>query len=243
MLTIALCDDDKQDLTHLKSLLQERYGEGGARLFSFLKPEDALVFLKKHPDTDILLLDILMPGQKGTDLAIKLRNFGYCGYIIFLTFSNDFAAESYEAGAFSYLLKPVRQDMLYPILDKLERHMEHEDRASVVVTIGHKIRRIPFTELSYLEANSHMSHFNLRDGAVISSRKPFSEYASELLADERFTMCHGSFVVNMDYIETLGPQEIILLDGDCLPIAKRYKECRRTYMKRLLGQEEGANLP
>ena len=56
----------------------------------------------------IILLDILMPLLNGMDTARELRQYDKTVKIIFLTSSPEFALESYDVKAYSYLLKPMR---------------------------------------------------------------------------------------------------------------------------------------
>ena len=71
--------------------------------FSHVEP--AAAYLKENP-TDLVFLDIQMPGLNGLDFA---RTIGKETLIIFTTAYDQYALESYEIDAIDYLLKPIRQ--------------------------------------------------------------------------------------------------------------------------------------
>ena len=66
----------------------------------------------------IILLDILMPLLNGMDTARELRQYDKTVKIIFLTSSPEFALESYDVKAYSYLLKPVTYEKLEETLNE-----------------------------------------------------------------------------------------------------------------------------
>lgn len=66
----------------------------------------ALSFLKKHPDVDVIFLDIEMPEINGLDVAKKISSFNQHVKIIFATGYNQFAVQAFELEAFDYILKP-----------------------------------------------------------------------------------------------------------------------------------------
>ena len=63
-----------------------------------------------QPDTcyDILFLDIYLENNlDGIEIGKKLRDNGYKGIIVLLTFSEENTIKGYEVEAFRYILKPL----------------------------------------------------------------------------------------------------------------------------------------
>ena len=56
----------------------------------------------------------------GTELAARLRQEKHEFKLVFVSFSNGFASESYRAGADYYLLKPVTRAAVEQALDRLQ---------------------------------------------------------------------------------------------------------------------------
>lgn len=120
MLRIAVCDDQETQLHETAALLdaylRARPGLSG-QVESFFSGGELLVRAKDVGGFDLYILDILMPGLNGIDTGRRLRQLGDGGEIIYLTTSNDFAADSYDVHAFFYLLKPVEERHFFQVLD------------------------------------------------------------------------------------------------------------------------------
>lgn len=116
MLQIAICDDEEIQLRQTAALvntyLRARPGVSG-RIAMFQSGADLLERVQSVSGFDLYVLDILMPAMSGIDVGRRLRALGEGGEIVYLTSSNDFAADSYDIRAFFYLLKPVEQEKLF----------------------------------------------------------------------------------------------------------------------------------
>ncbi|MBI5282906.1 MAG: response regulator [Candidatus Solibacter usitatus] len=65
---------------------------------------------------DLVLLDIEMPGCRGTEVAASLPE--PRPHIVFVTAYDQYAVEAFELHALDYLLKPVSRDRLAQVLDR-----------------------------------------------------------------------------------------------------------------------------
>ncbi|NLC05015.1 MAG: response regulator transcription factor [Erysipelothrix sp.] len=75
--------------------------------------------LEDLSDTSAFLLDVEMPEINGLELAKELRKRQINLPLIFMTAYPEFALESYEVSAFDYLLKPISQDKVDSLLERL----------------------------------------------------------------------------------------------------------------------------
>ena len=75
MIQIGLCDDDLAILSQLQVLLGRYQVERNAEITSaaFQSPLELLAEIEKGMRFDILLLDVLMPGENGIDAAREIR--------------------------------------------------------------------------------------------------------------------------------------------------------------------------
>lgn len=84
----------------------------------FSEGPDAITFCREHPEVEVALLDIDMPGMNGITLAGELRKIRSDMIIIFVTGHTEFAADAVRQKADYILFKPFdRED----VLDALER--------------------------------------------------------------------------------------------------------------------------
>lgn len=115
--TILLVDDDSVQLRALKSLLQDKY-----KVLMSTSGTEAIVLLgKKHPDA--ILLDYNMPVCDGRQTLKMIREIDEAKDIpvIFLTGISDKAHIEMvlKLGPAGYLLKPLKPDALFELLNKI----------------------------------------------------------------------------------------------------------------------------
>ena len=106
MIHIAICDDSKQERQILAALFK-RYQELHAtplQIHIFQNGFSLLDAIDQGKRFDITILDILMPGENGIEIARNIRASGTDTEIIFLTSSPEYAVDSYEVKAQNYLM-------------------------------------------------------------------------------------------------------------------------------------------
>ena len=242
---IVLLDDDIRELDKLIILIRAYYSDSSRSKLPFRGPRcftsglAVLEYFAGGGRADTVFLDIIMPGISGVETAGRLRDRGFNGYIVFLTSVNDFAAESYRVGAFSYLLKPVEKENLFSVLRKIEDDREklsEEDTASVMVQTKQYRKNILLRKIVFAEIMGHNLYIHLADNEMVSINKPLKEFSPSLLADDRFAHCHGSIIVNMDFVETIRNNAAVLRTGQLIPISRRCGDFKSRYITRSIGR-------
>lgn len=102
---IAVCDDSKQERRNLIGALNRVI-----RNFTADEFENGDELLKAHADKpyDIIMLDIIMPGQNGIDTAAVIRRTDTKTPVVFVSSSEEFGVLSYRVAAFDYLLSLLK---------------------------------------------------------------------------------------------------------------------------------------
>jgi two-component system LytT family response regulator len=110
-----LVDDEMLAIERLGRLLA---GFANVRVIgSATDPAEALDFLNRE-STDVLFLDIQMPGMNGFELLSQLAE-QPC--VIFTTAYDEYALKAFEVNSIDYLLKPIEASQLERALAKLSR--------------------------------------------------------------------------------------------------------------------------
>lgn len=234
---IAVCDDQAEELETLMGLLELWQNERRSPLrFKAFRSAAQLLDCAEKEGFTLYLLDVMMPGTDGLSLAREIRGFDDSADIVFLTSSPGFACESYRVRALDYLLKPIRAEVLFPILDRLFLR-EQNPREALTVKCGPTLVRIPFSQLSYVEVNGKHLYFNLTDGSVRQVFGTLHEYAPQLLSRPEFMHVHRSYIVNMFQAAELAPTGVRTFSGKNLPVSRRlYSQLQKDYMKLLFNQ-------
>lgn len=111
---ILLVDDDRLVLAMLaQGLTSAGYVVGTAE-----SVDDAEALLANGKRPDLIVLDVMMPGQNGLVLAERLRSFDYVPFILLSAYSDrEIVEQATSLGALGYLVKPVDIPQLIPAIE------------------------------------------------------------------------------------------------------------------------------
>lgn len=234
-LRIAICDDNRNDLEKVFSLVQDYLDEKGMKA-------DVKVF--DHPDSlieecerfrpDIYILDIVLPMVTGIQAARELRWNQPDAQIIFATSESSYALESFDVNPINYILKPIQKDKLFSTLDMAVSRVDITAGKSVIVRVKGGMQTLHLNDILYVEYRNHVVSYHLYDGSSISTptlRIGFAEYLEENYKGKDFVRCHESIAVNVSAIDKLTKSEITLRNRELIPVSKsRYTEVMDRYM-------------
>jgi DNA-binding LytR/AlgR family response regulator len=244
MTRILICDDNSDDLDELYKFTEDFYNGADSNapltpcsILRFTDPQKALDYIEDGNKIDIAILDVIMPGMNGMELASGMRNFGFGGYLIFLTSSNDFAAQSYSVKAFSYILKPAEKEAVTQLLSIIEKLRQANDRNGFPLTSRGGVRFVLYTELMYIEVINHKLFFHLIDGEVVSIYATLKEYSEMMLRESQMCRPQKSFIINMDYVHSFENSAIFMRDGKRISVPKDFENLKEKWLERMFGQE------
>ncbi|MBE5867793.1 MAG: response regulator transcription factor [Lachnospiraceae bacterium] len=234
MIKIAFCDDELSVLSEIRELLDQYCLECNQKIeyMSFQSTLNLLAEIERGARFDILLLDILMPGENGMEAAAEIRNYDSNIKIIFLTSSPEFAVESYSVNAFFYQLKPIHRETFFELLDKAFSECEKEHTSSLILRCKNGITRIEARRLEYCEVIHRTLFIHLTNGKVLESVGSMDELYNQLLPFGCFSRPHRSYVVNLEHIQNLSYRAITMSCMMEIPIPRgKYQEIKDAYLK------------
>ena len=236
MLKIAVCDDNITDLSNIVSILDDylalQRDKNKIQFAAFHSAVDLIAAMESGQVYDLVLLDILMPFMTGMDAAKEIRQFNQDVKIIFMTSSPEFAVESYSVDAYYYALKPIWKEKLFILLDKVISETEIQLGTSLLIKSKTGLTRIYINRLEFAEVIGRNIHYHLTDGSAIEAVGSMSELEKGLLSYPCFIKPHRSYIINMEYIDTLSLREIKMRSLALVPIAKAsYSNVKSTYIK------------
>lgn len=234
MIRVALCDDDLSVINELNTLLDQYCA--GSKLdivySAFHSSLELLTEIEKGMHIDVLFLDVIMPGENGINTAKEIRRHNNVVKIIFLTSSAEFAVQSYSVGAYFYQLKPICEERFFQLMDSVISECTKERQSSLILRCKSGITRINLDKLEYCEVIGRTLSFHMDDGAVWKSMGRLEELCEQLIRYDNFLRPHRSFLVNMEYIQSISYKvirmdssaEIPIPHGKCSEIKNAYLE-------------------
>lgn len=214
MIIVAICEDERYILEELRRKVEKYINRKSldASIKTFMSGEELLKAKKK---LDIILLDLMLPGIDGLEVA---RQISCRSRIIFVTSYREYAVEAFDANAVHYLVKPVTEERLFLALDRAVNQTEQMDNQSLTLMKSGKTQVIFIRDILYCEVFNHQ----VRIHTVHGTYDYFGTLDMlETKLDERFFRCHRSFVVNMSCVAGQEKGVAILTNGEKIFISRR----------------------
>lgn len=190
--------------------------------------------LLQQSKTDLVFLDIKMPGLIGTDLIRSLKN---PPRVIFTTAYQDYALEGFDLNAVDYLLKPIPFDRFLKAMDKVfelykvdlhkiritEQPAAQKNDVFLYLKVERKMVKVNVADIYWIESLKDYIKVVLKNKVLISKQK--ISLLEKLLPEDMFMRIHRSFIISIPHIESYHSYAVELL-GKQLPIGRHYKaEC------------------
>ncbi len=240
---IALCDDETEELNKTEQMLYDYKKKHPGMDFRAERFKSAYELLCKVREgnyiPDLLLMDIYMPEKPGIEAARELRDMGNGSRIVFLTTSREHALEAFGVNAAQYLVKPVTEEMLFPILDGVFREAEEDRKKYLVLRIEGRMQRVALHDIVYCEAQRKNQCLHLADDSQHLLRMTLTEIYDMLAGYQEFVRVGVAYVMNLEYIDNLNAQEICLNSGKKIHLPRgAYKTLKEQYFGYYCGGEE-----
>ena len=218
-LNIAICDDEQNQIQYIKDIASA-WAETSEQFPAFAEFPSAEAFLFDYAENqnyDILLLDIEMAKMNGIDLAKKVREGNNRVQIVFITGYPDFMSEGFEVAALHYLMKPVKKEKLFSVLDRAVENLGKKEE-SLVLETENGVLRVNFSEIMLAEAKGHDTVLTLTSGTE-TAKIGINDLEKKL--DTSFVRSHRSYLVGLRHITRITKTDVILDNATSIPLSRR----------------------
>lgn len=233
MIKIAICDDEKNIRNYLMSLIREQNTE--CEITEYASADE---YLSSGLEHDLLFLDIELKGSAsgmdGMGMARQIRGMGKIKQpvIIFVTGYEKYVYDAFDVDAFQYLVKPVNEQKFAEVFSRAQDRIlteAEQKKKTLVIQYAGANKAIPLDNIYYMESQSHKIVLYTKDGKVEYYAK-IGELEEELQG--QFCRIHKGYLVNLSYVDEYSRTEIILTNGDKLPLSKyKYEDFVKAYLR------------
>lgn len=173
-----------------------------------------------------VFLDNLMDGINGMETAAQIRIQDTSVPIIFVTTEESYALEGYSVQAFDYLIKPVCDDRLQTVLNRLcaQSTLEH----FIEIRENRVTRRIRLRQILYVRSSGHYLEIYTKNetcrsymtlDALLAQLKEAGEYGP-CEDGLPFQNCCRGYLVNLEEVRCIDDQDFLLNCGIRVPISR-----------------------
>ncbi|MBB5635231.1 DNA-binding LytR/AlgR family response regulator [Pedobacter cryoconitis] len=187
---------------------------------------DALEHMQSD-SVDLLFSDIHMPEVNGIDFIRSLQN---PPYVIFISAYPNYAVDGFDLDALDYIVKPFPFERFLRAVNKASKIIYQKGKISDVpknqhlfVKDGHKLHRVMFDEICYVEGMKDYVKLVLKDRTIVTHLT--MKRIEDQLPEDKFIRIQKSFIIKKDEIKSFNGNEIDLYTlKEKIPIGKLYKD-------------------
>lgn len=230
---IAVCDDDKLLTGEIDRQLQ------GLRQRMGISFETEIFFdgttlwdsIERNGSYDISYLDIEMKNMDGITVAKKIREQDPYTILLFVSSYDSYYEQLFEVEPLRFLRKPIDPGkfeeyfrIAYGKLMNLDERLHFE--------FNKRLYQIPYREIIYMESQRRVIRLVEKSGQDYRFYMKMKDLMQEISrAGNMFIRIHCSYVVNYYYIKSFSATEVVLLNGETLPVSTEYKnDAMKIYM-------------
>lgn len=239
-LTAILVDDEQPAIDNLGKML-ELY----CPLINVIQTANSIekaIHHINHLKPDIAFLDININGKNGLDILPLLS----CKpFIVFVTAFDNYLLQALRISAVDYLLKPIDVSELIQTEAKLlqlksikeninevyhqnlnqlsELAIKKKPLTKITIPNANGYESYDLNQISYLKGSDNYSIFYIQGKSEKVVARTLKEY-EEMLSDKGFMRVHKSFLINLEYLQSISKRDILeleLTDGTRIPVSRR----------------------
>lgn len=204
-----MIEDEEAGRIQLRNLIEEI---GGLNLAGEAATcSEGLALLNKHPEIDLILLDVELPDGTGFDLIEQLKN---PPKIIFITNYDAYALRAFEINALDYIRKPLTRARLESALERLNtapappapEPAELTPDDLILLTNNNQKYFTCVTDIVAVESDENYTHIIRADGKRFVLKKTLAAWEAQLPSG-LFRRAGRSHLINMTLIDRLETKE------------------------------------
>lgn len=231
MIYIAIVDDSIDYIRIIHTKVVDIMSEMNYEHYEVHTFTDGMQLIESPIKFDLLLLDIDMPTIDGFNLAEKISNNIAVldnATIIYISTYDNLVYESFKYSPLRFIRKNKINEELCEAIQAFFEKRQHSGYSLMFSTdLGKK--SIQVNDIMYVEVNSHKLHIHEKDNLTIANGN--LKDVEGQMHTYGFIKTHQSYLVNFRYINFINHREVLLDDGESIPLSRgRYEQVKKEYM-------------
>lgn len=218
MLTIGICDDEKNYRNDLKNYC-DRYLTAQNQEYQIIMFSSGEEVLEYSGDKiHLLFLDIEMTGIDGLEVMEKVRVREEIWRIVFVTSHKELKWDTIDLKTLAFLDKPVDSKGVETCIRTVIR--ENRENIDVSIKTIDGIRYMKLDQIYYIEAQrNYVTIYSSNDEIVgYDSIKSIEEQ----LAGTTMLRIHKSYLANLQFVKRIRGDSVTMSNGMSVPIGRKY---------------------
>lgn len=218
-------DDDKFARKIIEEYIKKT--DGLQLLCSFANAKEAIAFLKKNYEVELIFLDIEMPEMSGIDFLKVMK---VPPQIVITSSKGKYALDAFDYDVVDFLLKPFTYTRfnraIERVLSRLQRLSINNltNKNEIFIKKNSTLVKLKYDDILYIEALENYVVFNTFNEKY-TIHNTMKSLATKLPGN--FVRVHRSYIINLNAISEIDDNIILLKtsEGDItIPIGKAFKD-------------------
>ena len=228
---LTICDDDKR----IRDIIAASAREVSPNL-EIVCFADAKNILTTNFQSDILFLDIQMPGIDGMQAAKMLRSTGNRTVLVFVTALEEQVFHAFDVDAFQYIVKPFGKEKIKDIISKAIAKAEEQSRIdriltekesdegerTITVRSGGSNARVIVSDIVYAEIFDRRIVLHMKDRDDIEYYGRISDLENLLGRD--FFRVHRAYLINLGFVRSYDSRFVNVCGEDIQVARGKYQD-------------------
>jgi two-component system, LytTR family, response regulator len=196
---------------------------------------EAMQVLQRE-SVDVLFLDVQMPDLTGVDFVRTLRP---NAAVVFTTAYKQYAVEGFDLDAVDYLIKPIPFDRFLKAATKVQERLQPAAPPAagaapaapapaaaeefIFVKADYHTQRVTLRDIRYLEGLKDYVKIHTGAGKPLLTLNSLRAFEERLPATE-FVRVHRSYIVALNWIDSIRKNRIYLAGDVVIPVGDAYAE-------------------
>lgn len=238
MFKIDICDDEQLWIDKARDIIGEFFKDKQEIELNFYDNSKDLInkIITKKEYSDIVILDIDMPGMNGFETARILKDTYPDIILLFYTSHEQYVFEAFQFQPFRYIRKAYAETEIKLALEAVWNIIECSNEKYITLKGTDETINVKISEIMYFETNKRRCDVHLKDGNTINVRKTIKELYSEV-DSVGFVMIHSGAVVNVRYIKSYSSYDITLNNGERLVVGRNHIKSVKTAIAKYWGSK------
>ncbi len=225
---VAICDDEICTCQHLEEVLEKVFCSMGVgiKIDVFYSGEKIVQYLKCGNKYDFIFLDIELYELNGVDVGKYIREGqnNLDTQIVFISSKTSYAMELFAVQPLDFVVKPISEKSLLDAINKGMKYLGNSEHF-FVYQFQKETKRICCSDILYFKSELRIVTVVTTSGEEVF----YSRLATvkEELPDY-FVQIHQSYLINLYRVKSFKVNEVVMIDGNNIPVSRKYKSTLRT---------------
>ena len=236
-ITCAVCDDEEDVRVYMRKILLKEFTIRGynPEIYFFDSPEGLLRDMSVRT-FQIIFMDIeFSDGKKKLKIMEKIIEM-YGGkplFLIYVSNHDELVFDTFKYRPFWFVRKSRLKVEIGNIIEDLCKSLAEKTEEQILIEKNGRMIPVKIHEILYIESFGKEQIIHKLNSKYTVFMK-MGEIEKKLQT-KGFIRVHRSYIINFRYVQELGNEDAILVNGDKIPISRyRKKEIREKYKDYIL---------